>query len=52
MLLERGADPTLKNKDGETALNAAASGGNTEILQMLREWKNTDERGRTRTDTD
>jgi serine/threonine-protein phosphatase 6 regulatory ankyrin repeat subunit B len=43
LLIERGADPTLKNREGETALSIAQAGKNEEIIAMvedyLEQWK-------------
>ena len=40
LLLERGADPRIKNIQGKTAIDLAVSGGKKpEIIQMLKSWK-------------
>ena len=36
LLLERGADPGLKNGDGRTAAELAAEGGHAEVVELLR----------------
>ena len=36
-LLERGADPTLRDRDGDTALDDARVRGNSEVVALLSE---------------
>ncbi len=36
MLLEKGADPNAKSKDGDTALKAASLKGRTQIVELLK----------------
>ena len=35
MLIQNGADPSLKSKDGSSLLHFAAQGGNTSIMNKL-----------------
>jgi ankyrin repeat protein len=37
MLMEKGANPNLKSKNGRTALTYSAAAGNTEIVKLLLE---------------
>jgi len=36
LLLEEGADPTLKNENGDTAISWAEKGRQTEIADLIR----------------
>jgi serine/threonine protein kinase len=38
LLLEHGADPTIKNKDGKTPLDLAREGGRREVVSLIEEW--------------
>jgi len=41
-LLERGADPTLRDKDGDTALDDARQYGHSEVVALLSEPRSAD----------
>ena len=36
LLLDKGADPNIRDKNGETALSAAAESGCTPIVELLK----------------